>query len=66
MIKLICDRCGEECAPLPDYVQAPEFEYRVMYCRGLAYRNLDLCGKCQKDLDSWIKEKPKREEEQNE
>lgn len=66
MKKLICDRCGEEYAPLPDYAQAPASELRVMYCQWLSCRYLDLCVKCQKDLDSWLKEKPKREGAQNE
>ncbi|MBR5366973.1 MAG: hypothetical protein IK132_12080 [Clostridia bacterium] len=63
MKKMICERCGEEYEPLPDYAQDPAFGYRVMYYRGLTFRHVGLCEKCQKDLDRWLKEKTKREGE---
>lgn len=57
MKKLICDRCGEEFAPLPDWAQAPAFEYRIVYARTfpfLAFDNIDLCRKCQKELYKFL------------
>lgn len=61
MKKLICDRCGAEFSPLPEWAQAPEFEYKVRYYRycGVTYgtATLDLCRDCQNALDKWMIEK---------
>lgn len=65
MKKLICDRCGEEYAPLPDYVQAPKYEYRVEYIATIPFfiRYVDLCDDCKKDFEKWLLEKRRRKEE---
>lgn len=63
MKKLICDRCGAEFSFLPDWAQAPDFEYRVQYIRLMPFytRNLDLCLNCQNDLNKWLLDKKNQE-----
>lgn len=63
MKQLICDRCGEPFEPIPDWAQAPAWEYKCVNLSPFGVWYIDLCRDCQKEFDRWLKEKKAKKEE---
>lgn len=52
MTKTVCDICGKETKTIPTYIKNVE-NFRIS-ANG---RIWDICDKCRKDFDTWVKSK---------
>ena len=50
MIKLVCDRCGEEIL-----MQSPKAVRKVMFCYGGTYVQYELCVNCMDEVRKFAK-----------
>lgn len=57
MIIKVCDRCGKQYYPKPEFMQAKLPSYSITVFEGclFKYRQVDLCDKCQDDFAKWMK-----------
>lgn len=67
MTKKTCDRCGAEMPAFPFMAATfPWFSIvRSDSVEPSATRPVDLCKRCEKDFEQWLKTKPEGEDDEN-
>jgi len=58
MIIKVCDRCGKQYYPQPEFMQVKLPSYSITIVEGfpLNYRQVDLCDKCKDGFIKWMNE----------